>query len=119
MRCLLGRDPPFRLHVYFLHLNLLLRTNSITNSLFLFKLNKKYFILRRKRREWLPKSPEPDAHVKTFDSREIDYTSPPGSTSPTLFEQQCGFFYIPFQSIRRYEGDKANGLTSPPNDAII
>ena len=26
------------------------------------------FILRRKRGEWLPKSPEPEAHVKTFDS---------------------------------------------------
>ena len=25
--------------------------------------NTKYFILRRKRREWLPKSPEPEAHV--------------------------------------------------------
>ena len=28
------------------------------------KKNTKYFILRRKRREWSPKSPEPEAHVK-------------------------------------------------------
>ena len=26
------------------------------------------FILLRKHGEWLPKSPEPEAHVKTFDS---------------------------------------------------
>ena len=62
----------------------------------------------------MPKSPEIEARVKTFDSRETDHTT--GSTSPTLFEQQCGFFYVPFQLIRKYEGEKANGLTSPPND---
>ena len=32
---------------------------------------------------------------------------------PLLFiEQQCRFFYVPLQLIRKYEGDKANGLTS-------
>ena len=25
--------------------------------------------------------------------------TPPGSTSPTLFEQQCGFFYVPHEQI--------------------
>ena len=42
-----------------------------------------------------------------------------GPTSPTLFEQCHGFFYVPFQLKYKDEGDKANGLTSPPNDAII
>ena len=40
-------------------------------------------------------------------------------TSPTLFEQCHGFFYVRFQLKYKDEGDKANGLTSPPNDAII
>ena len=26
-------------------------------------------------------------------------TTPPGSTSPTLFEQWCGFFYVPQEQI--------------------
>ena len=41
----------------------------------------------------------------------------PGSTSLTLFEQQCGFFYMYFslQLVKEDEGDKANGLMSPPN----
>ena len=26
------------------------------------------------------------------------YTTPPGFTSPTLYEQQCGFFYVPRES---------------------
>ena len=38
---------------------------------------------------------------------------------PTLFEQCNGFFYVPFQLQYKDEGDKANGLTTPPNDAII
>ena len=38
---------------------------------------------------------------------------------PTLFEQCHGFFYVPFQLQYKDEGDKANGLTTPPNDAII
>ena len=29
---------------------------------------KKKLIFRRKSREWLPKSPKPEAHVKTFNS---------------------------------------------------
>ena len=55
----------------------------------------------------------------TVSSPHERETTPPGSRSPTLYEEQCGFFYVPFQLIRKYEGDKANGLTSPPNDAII
>ena len=39
--------------------------------------------------------------------------------SPTLFERCHGFFYVPFQMKYKDEGNKANGLTSPPNDAII
>ena len=44
-----------------------------------------------------------------------------GPTSPTLFEQCHRSFYVPFQhSLKyKYEGDKANSLTSPPNDTII
>ena len=42
-----------------------------------------------------------------------------GPTSPTLFKHCYGFFYDPFQLKYKDEGDKANGLTSPPNDAII
>ena len=42
-----------------------------------------------------------------------------GPKSPTLFEQCHGFFYAPFQLKYKYEGDTANGVTSPPNDAII
>ena len=42
-----------------------------------------------------------------------------GPTSPTLFEQCHGFFHFPFQLKCKDEGDKANGLTSPPNDALI
>ena len=42
-----------------------------------------------------------------------------GPTSPTLFEQCQRFFYVPLQLKYKDEGDKANGLTSPPNDAII
>ena len=34
-----------------------------------------------------------------------------GSTFPTPFQHQCGFFYV--------EGDKVKGLVSPLNDAII
>ena len=48
------------------------------------------------------------------------YTTPPvGSAFSTLFEYQCGFFYVPFQLLRVDEEDKANGLVSPLNDAII
>ena len=42
-----------------------------------------------------------------------------GPTSPTLFEQCHGFFYVPLQLKYKDEGDKANGLKPPPNDAII
>ena len=42
-----------------------------------------------------------------------------GPTSPTLFEQCHRSFYVPFQLKYKYEGDKANGATSPPNDTII
>ena len=42
-----------------------------------------------------------------------------GTYSPTLFEQCHGFFYATFQLMCKDEGDKANGLTSPSNDAII
>ena len=44
-----------------------------------------------------------------------------GPTSPTLFEQCHRSFYVPFQhSLKyKYEGDKANSLTSPPNNTII
>ena len=38
----------------------------------LYILNTEYFILRRKRREWLPKSPKPEAHVETFDEFQIE-----------------------------------------------
>ena len=37
----------------------------------------------------------------------------------TLFEQCHRFLYVPFQLKYKDEGDKANGLTSPPNYAII
>ena len=41
----------------------------------------------------------------------------PGSMSLSLFEQQCGFFYMYFslQLVKEDEGDKANGLMSTPN----
>ena len=41
----------------------------------------------------------------------------PGSMSLSLFEQLCGFFYMFFslQLVKEDEGDKANGLMSPPN----
>ena len=41
----------------------------------------------------------------------------PGSMSLSLFEQQCGFLYMFFslQLVKEDEGDKANGLMSPPN----
>ena len=42
-----------------------------------------------------------------------------GPTSPTLFEQCHGFFYVSFQLNYKDEGDKANGLMSLPIDAII
>ena len=42
-----------------------------------------------------------------------------GPTSPTLFEQCHRSFYVPFQLKYKYEGDKANGLTSRHNDTII
>ena len=44
-----------------------------------------------------------------------------GPMSPTLFEQCHRSFYVPFQHLLKYkyEGDKANSLTSPPNDTII
>ena len=42
-----------------------------------------------------------------------------GPTSPILFEQCHGSFYVPFQLEYKDEGDKANGLTPPPNDTII
>ena len=39
----------------------------------------------------------------------------PRYTSPTLFEQQGGFFYVTLQLIRKDDEDKANSLTLPPN----
>ena len=46
-------------------------------------------------------------------------TTSVASTSSTLFVQQCGFFQVSFQLIRKDEGDKSNGITSLLNDAII
>ena len=42
-----------------------------------------------------------------------------GPTSPTLFEQCHGFFYVSLQLKYKDEGDKTNGLASTHNDAII
>ena len=42
-----------------------------------------------------------------------------GPTSPTRFEQCHWFCYVPFQLKYKDEEGKANGLSSPPNDAII
>ena len=39
--------------------------------------------------------------------------------SPTLFEQCQALFYVPFQLEYKDGGDKANELTSLPNDVII
>ena len=43
----------------------------------------------------------------------------PRYTSPTLFEQQGGFFYVTLQLIRKDDEDKANSLTLPPNATNI
>ena len=72
------------------------------------------------------------AHSCSHFSPCFDHTSPTqtddgtsqidhdiGATSPSLFEQCHGFFYVPFQLKYKDEGDKANGLTLSPNDAII
>ena len=52
---------------------------------------------------------------------QVRQTMTPGSTSLLfkIFEQCHGILYVPFQLMCKDEGDKANGLTSPPNDAII
>ena len=56
--------------------------------------------------------------TKTDDgTSQLDHDT--GAYVPTLSEQCHGFFYVPFQLKYKDEGDKANGLTSPPNDAII
>ena len=40
--------------------------------------------------------------------------------TPQLFSNNiAGFFYVSFQLMCKDEGDKTNGLTSPPRDAII
>ena len=52
-------------------------------------------------------------------SGERDHTTREGSTSPTLFEQQGGFFYVTLQLIRKDDEDKANSLTLPPNATNI
>ena len=50
---------------------------------------------------------------------QVRYTMTSGPTSPTLFQLCHRFFYIPLQLKCKDEGDKANGVTSPPNDVII
>ena len=53
------------------------------------------------------------------DAWKVDRTTK--ETSPTLFDQWCGFFYVPFDfdQWKKNEGNKSNGFTSLPNDAII
>lgn len=48
---------------------------------------------------------------------KIDHT--PGFYVRYAFRKVGRVLYVPFQSLRKDEGDKTNGLTSPLNDAII
>lgn len=48
---------------------------------------------------------------------KIDHT--PGFYVRYAFRKLVRVLYVPFQSLRKDEGDKTNGLTSPLNDAII
>ena len=60
------------------------------------------------------------ARNSPLPSGETDHTTRGGgSTSPTLFEQQGGFFYVTLQLIRKDDEDKANSLTLPPNATNI
>ena len=58
------------------------------------------------------------ARNSPLPSGEIDHTTR-GSTSPTIFEQQGGFFYVTLQLIRKDDEDKANSLTLPPHATNI
>ena len=58
------------------------------------------------------------ARNSPLPSGEIGHTTR-GSTSPILFEQQGGFFYVTLQLIRKDDEDKANSLTLPPNATNI
>ena len=48
---------------------------------------------------------------------KIDHT--PGFYVRYAFRKLVRVLYVPFQSLRKDEGDKTNGLTSPLNDAVI
>ena len=39
--------------------------------------------------------------IPTQSHNPLRLTTPPGSTSPTLFEQWCGFFYVPQEQISK------------------
>ena len=72
------------------------------------------------------------AHSCSHFSPCFDHTSPNqtddgisqidhdiGAYVPYSFRTMHGFFHVPFQLEYKDEGDKANGLTPPPNDTII
>ena len=61
----------------------------------------------------------PPPHPPPQPTHHERKTTPTGSTSPTLFEQQCEFISSPSNLIRKDEGDKAYSLWSPPNEAVI
>ena len=52
-------------------------------------------------------------YIHTLTSR---LTTPPRSTSPTFYEQQCKFFYVPQESIRTVKEcvKGINGFSSLP-----